>query len=395
MPFFNSRKILKDLYKMENEIRILHIINDFGKGGAERALIDMCEYMNNFPQVKIKIVCLFSRNEYKDLLIHFDIEIVHFETFSLRKKNKNDAYENILTTFKPHIIHSHLFMSEILSAYYVDPNITYFTHGHDNMFQLKKPTFQSFISKQKLLRVIERRFLINKKYKKTTNFFIANSPDTLQFFRKNLPKNVQERIVLIPCGFNFDHFYQAPKSIQEGQVLQLVNVGSFQLKKNQQFLVDVAAELKALNIPFHLHFLGDGTERKQVEQKVQTLQLSDCVTFHGLVNDVENWYKKADIYLHAATYEPFGLVLLEAMAAGIPVVSLNGKGNAFILDHEKNGFIFDEQNPVQFATVIKQLATDKHLYAQITAAAQAKAKQFDKKIQSQRLLDFYYEKRKG
>lgn len=376
------------------ELRILHVITDLGKGGAERALIDMCQYMSEQPNVRLKIVSCFPLNEYKNEFSAFDVEVVHFETFSLRRKNENEAYERILIDFQPHIIHSHRFLGEFLSAYYVDPKVVYITHGHDNMIQLQRPTIGSLFSKQRLLNAIERRFLINNKYKKALNYFIANSPDTERFFHQNLPKFTHQQIVLISYGFDFGHFYQAPKSIQEGQVLQLVNVGSFQLKKNQQFLVDVAAELKALNIPFHLHFLGDGYERKNVEEKVQTLQLGDCITFHGMVNDVENWYKKADIYLHAATYEPFGLVLLEAMAAGIPVISLNGKGNAFILDHFKNGFIFDEQNPQQFATVIKQLATDKLLYAQITTAAQEQAKQFDKKIQSQRLLDFYYEKRK-
>lgn len=375
------------------ELRILHVITDLGKGGAERALIDMCQYMSQQPNVRLKIVSCFPLNEYKNEFSSFDVEVVHFETFSLRQKNENKAYERILNDFQPHIIHSHRFLGEFLSAYYVDPKVVYVTHGHDNMIQLQRPTFATFFSKQRLLQAIERRFIIRKKYQKASTYFVANSPDTEHYLKQNLPA-YQTAVHLIPIGFNYDHFYQVPKSIQEGQVLQLVNVGSFQLKKNQQFLVDVAAELKALNIPFHLHFLGDGYERKNVEEKVQTLQLGDCITFHGMVNDVENWYKKADIYLHAATYEPFGLVLLEAMAAGIPVISLNGKGNAFILDHYKNGFIFDEQNPQQFATVIKQLATDKHLYAQITAAAQEQAKQFDKKIQSQRLLDFYYEKRK-
>ena len=61
------------------------------------------------------------------------------------------------------------------------------------------------------------------------------------------------------------------------------------------------------------------------------------------------------IFIHPATYEPFGLVIIEAMAAGLPVISLDGKGNRDIIKHKVNGYIFQNQNAVKFGEALIKL----------------------------------------
>lgn len=375
---------------MNNELRILHVITDLGKGGAERALLDMCEYMITQPGVRIKILSLYPLNEYKESFSKFDVEIAHFETFSLRKKNENSVYKNILYTFKPHIVHSHRFLGEFLTSYYVNPEIHYVCHGHDNMIQLRRPTFKDLFSKEKLLMALERRHLILNKYRKVPTYFIANSPDTQVFYKRELPQEQQGNVSLIPYGFNFNRFENPkPKSLHRGNILQFVNVGSFQVKKNQRFILDIALELKARSIAFEVHLLGDGSERPRIEKLAQEKKLTECVHFHGMVNNVEEWYRKADLYIHTAHYEPFGLVFLEAMAARLPVICLNGKGNAFIIENGKNGYIFNEEDPKQFADAIESLIQDPKAYSEMSAYAREYSKNYDRTIQSQKLLAFY------
>ena len=104
---------------------------------------------------------------------------------------------------------------------------------------------------------------------------------------------------------------------------------------------------------------------------------------------MEDWYKSAHLYLHTAWYEPFGLVFLEAMAAGIPVVSLNGKGNTDILEDGKTGFVLQAEDPEKFADTIISLILNKQTYKAVAEAGQQYSKRFDKTVKTKELIDFY------
>jgi glycosyltransferase involved in cell wall biosynthesis len=110
--------------------------------------------------------------------------------------------------------------------------------------------------------------------------------------------------------------------------------------------------------------VGDGPEKKKIYELIQTYELENKVKLAGLVDDIEDYYRKNNIYIHAANYEPFGLVILEAMSSGLPVICLDGKGNRDIINHEENGFIFNQENPDLFVKQILKLFNNKKLYTQ-------------------------------
>lgn len=66
--------------------------------------------------------------------------------------------------------------------------------------------------------------------------------------------------------------------------------------------------------------------------------------FVGETLNVNKHLQEENIYLHTATYEPFGLVMIEAMASGLPVISLDGKGNRAFINNRENGFIVYNQD---------------------------------------------------
>jgi len=135
--------------------------------------------------------------------------------------------------------------------------------------------------------------------------------------------------------------------------------------------------------------LGDGENRAMLEEKTTAYNLAGHVFFHGNVNNVEEWLWSSAISVHSATYEPFGLVLLEAMAAGLPVVTLDGRGNRDVMGQGRNGYLLLEQNPVAFATKIIELWRDKEKYSEISMYAQTYAQNFDIKQYVTRLLEIY------
>lgn len=372
------------------KLRVLYLIPDLGKGGAERFLVDLCTELKHRGDVDFKIGTLYEKDQYSDYTGDFEMINLHFSNFSFRGKNENPAYKALLESFKPHIVHTHLYLAEFLSAYYVDPAIQYVCHGHDNMPQLANFSLQTLTDKPRLMNFLEKRHLTKHKYKHATTHYIVNSTHTQSYYEKVLPAALKPNIRLIQYGFNFARFDSgAARSIGKHAKIRLLNVGSFQEKKNQQFLVKIAIELRERGIDFEIHMAGHGAAFDRVKNAVIENKLEDQVLMHGIIDNVQDWYKTCDIYLHTAYYEPFGLVFLEAMAAGLPVVTLDGQGNRDLIDHGKNGFIHSEENAKLFADTIQQLVEDPALYKQISAAGRAYARGFDVSVKIGELVDFY------
>ena len=97
------------------------------------------------------------------------------------------------------------------------------------------------------------------------------------------------------------------------------------------------------------------------------------------------------MYLHTANYEPFGLVILEAMAAGLPVISLDGKGNRDIITNEVNGYILSNPSPSDFVIKIQKVFSNKEQYDMFSENGKETAKKHDIKNYAHKLLNIYNE----
>jgi glycosyltransferase involved in cell wall biosynthesis len=107
---------------------------------------------------------------------------------------------------------------------------------------------------------------------------------------------------------------------------------------------DVQALLRAVSIiessmPFHCVIIGDGSERSRLERFVRDTKIQDKVSFLGFRDDVPSIMKAADIFVLPAPAEPFGLVVVEAMMAGLPVIAIDNGGPAEIVINEQTGFL--------------------------------------------------------
>lgn len=105
----------------------------------------------------------------------------------------------------------------------------------------------------------------------------------------------------------------------------LMHASNFRKLKRVQDVVKIFAEVQK-HIPSKLLFVGDGPERQSAEDLSRTLGVSDCIRFVGKQEQMEDILAIADLFLLPSEYESFGLAALEAMAAGVPVVSTNAGG---------------------------------------------------------------------
>ena len=191
-------------------------------------------------------------------------------------------------------------------------------------------------------------------------------------------------------AIDFKKFYfenrAEPKS---NRIINAVCVGSLVNKKNQAFLIQIVSYLKTKGYNCKIDVLGDGPNKKSLQSKIDSSKFNEEIILHGNVKNVEEFMRNAEFYIHSATYEPFGLVLLEAMAAGLPVISLDGKGNRDIIQHKKNGYIFKEQNVEQFGNTLIDLKENPDEYLSYVKEGHKHSSNYDIKTYINKLISYY------
>jgi glycosyltransferase involved in cell wall biosynthesis len=320
---------------------------------------------------------LSSYNEYKELSKGIDYVVANSSVqLSVSKRNAVDVedLQRIIDEYKPDVIHSHLFAAEIVSRSCYYPAAKWFSHGHDNMVQFANFSFSTLSGKNLLTNYYEKRYLFNRYRKNGGNNFIAISRHAADYLLQTAP---QYPTTLILNAIDYKRFAAKPTQVDRKKKLTLINTGSFVDKKNQAFLVDIACGLDKRGVDFEVHLLGDGKNRIAIEKKIAAAGIQSKVLLHGNVDKVEEYLWQSDIYVHTATYEPLGLVLIEAMAAGLPVVTLDGKGNRDLIEEGKNGYMIDEQNAEWFADTIMKLYNDAERYVSMSEYARSYAAGFD------------------
>lgn len=164
-----------------------------------------------------------------------------------------------------------------------------------------------------------------------------------------------EPFVLYP-GIPSNH--GAEKLRHEG--ISIINVGSIESRKNQLLAIELISELKSVGIAPHLHFVGSMHDayKQKLQERIAQLDLSDQVHFHGQlsIDETRNLIHRADLYLHTATEESFGRVIVEAISTGTPVLAHEYPAIWEILDDEsvlRNGMAISEQ-----AAHLKEILTN-------------------------------------
>ena len=371
-------------------MKILHIIPTLAKGGAERLVLDICNQLSRINNIEVKLVIFRNEVKYDISDYEFEIKVIPSKiNLSLIRKAKFEVteLEKFISNYQPNIIHSHLFEAELISRTVDYPSAKWFSHCHDNMIQMRQFNLSTFFNKSYLTNFYEKRYLF-KRYKINQGTqFIAISNHTLDYFNK-----IQSlyKVTLLHNTVDIERFTRPSELTKSNSgEIRIVNIGSFVKKKNQAFLIDIISRLNKMEIRTKTFFLGDGPIRNEVEEKAKSFKVSDQCFFEGNVNKVGQYLWNADIYIHTATYEPLGLVIIEAMASGLPVICLDGKGNRDLMVQGKNGYIFQEENAEIFAEQIIELMNDSEKYKEISSFAKEFSLQFDIKNYCEKLVEIY------
>lgn len=152
----------------------------------------------------------------------------------------------------------------------------------------------------------------------------------------------------------------SPPLVSQGEKVVLA-VGRL---SNEKAFPDLVAAIRYLkgqrpDLAVRLIVVGEGAARKTIEQAVMSAGLEKHVSLVGRVKDVSPYYRAADLLAISSLSEGSPNVLLEAMAAGVPVVSTAVGGIPEIVSHRETAFLVPPRNPTAMANAIEQLLSDR------------------------------------
>jgi glycosyltransferase involved in cell wall biosynthesis len=121
----------------------------------------------------------------------------------------------------------------------------------------------------------------------------------------------------------------------------------------------------------HLHIHGDGSDRSRIEQAVVHAGLQKSITLHGAVDRPQDALKESGLLVLPSLAEGFGLVLIEAMAAGVPVIATDVGGIRDVVRDGQTGLLVRPGDPAAMAEEIKRIILDRQLRERLITAAGA------------------------
>jgi glycosyltransferase involved in cell wall biosynthesis len=168
-----------------------------------------------------------------------------------------------------------------------------------------------------------------------------------------------ERIEVIPNGIHPDRYHRPDIDSTPGR---LVTVGRLCKRKGQADVLRGFAKIQQTHPRTHLDIVGDGPRRAELEDLAAELRVREHVTFHGFVPEEEKirLLNTADLFVFGSHHEGFGIGILEAMAAGLPIVARNLPVYHDFVDSDVNGVLVMEPFVDNFADASKALLEQNH-----------------------------------
>jgi glycosyltransferase involved in cell wall biosynthesis len=201
----------------------------------------------------------------------------------------------------------------------------------------------------------------------------ARNRDHLQTL---LPGGASAAIHVVPFGVDLERVPPRPASPEGSPVLRLLNVGRLVWQKGQDTLLDACALLQEAGLGFHLTIVGEGEERAALEERRRRLGLEQAVSMPGAwsAERVFAAYAEADLFALSSVSEGFGLVLVEAMASGLPVVAPALPGMDEIVTDGVDGRLVPARSARDLADAVLELARDPEKRRRFAQEGAAKAR---------------------
>lgn len=320
------------------KVKLVMAIPSLKKGGAERIFSFIA---NNIDKNIFQVYLIVFGNE-ED--IEFEIDQKNVTLIALNCKNVRSGVFRFLKTIrhiKPQIVVSTLTHLNIIFSF-----LSLF-YGKRYQFVIREASVVT-INNQREKFSFFFNLLLKFGYR-NLNTIICQSNDMADDLIKNF-KLSSDKVVVI----NNPITYPTPVLTNKTKkgTFTFISVGRLVASKGVDRILTIIARI---DIPFKYIIVGDGPERQRLEEIAHKLNLTDKVNFAGQCDNLETFYREADLYLNGSFYEGFPNALIEACSFGIPIISFNIPGGINeIIKEEFNGIVVTDGDNDGFNMAIRR-----------------------------------------
>lgn len=283
--------------------KIIHVIDDLGRGGAETLLVDLLPDIS--ATYELILVTL------GDTLQFDPQEIVCSQRYSLGYNGIKDLLpaarklRKLILQHRPDLVRSQLYWSTIVTRLACPKNVPLFFSYHATL-------------NEDPIAFYKRRFLywLEKATYRRRQRMIGVTQAVIDSFKQVHPRHGQTFLL---HNFVRNAFFQQAYRVNYNgnRPLRLVAVSNIRLIKNIPYLVDAMNLLPQDKVVLHIY--GDGPLRAEVESRIKKYALKN-VELKGRRADIHNVLLGYDVFLSPSTVEGFGIAVAEAMSLGLPVI---------------------------------------------------------------------------
>lgn len=362
--------------------KILIVIGSLGNGGAEKVLYDILRNID-LSKYKIELFLLENTGIYKEKIQKFEVNIDYL--FRRRK----DLFNNILyRKFKSLIIKimkyfycKNPFLIKKLKNKNYDIEIAFLEGDSTVLIANRKNNSKKIAwvhTDLNKYRVINNN-LEKESYQKIDKI-ICVSGDSKKSILKLYPET-KEKVQVIYNPVDKDNILKKSKEKTEESFnknkANIISIGRLVYAKGYDILLKSHNKLIKEELDYNLIILGEGPERKKLENYIKENGLENNTQLLGFKENPYSYLKKADIFVSSSRYEGFSLVVAEAMCLEKPIIATKCTGPSELLENGKYGLTAEVENIEDLAEKIKKLILNKELRKKYSKLSKERAEIFD------------------
>jgi glycosyltransferase involved in cell wall biosynthesis len=342
---------------MNERKKVLHVLWSGGIGGTEEYITSLASHFN--PKKYQVHLCFLSK---KGLIYEEALKMNNVNTFFIGIKNGFDIINAVRFAFylnknRFDIIHLHIrnFLSMAVVALVASKAIKIITHhvGPGDIAMLRKS------------RMYYKLF--SGYFHKITAISSAVKENMIRDFEITEPG----KIAVIYNGIDLNKF--SNNNFIPSELLHIRKTGRYVIGfigrmehfKRPDLFIQTAAELLKKNRKYYFIMVGDGVELGKCKDMIEKYNISEYFSLPGFRREIPGILKLFDALLFTSKGEGFGIVLIEAMAMGVPVFAINDGAIPEIITHRENGILLDTVYPESIARQILESIEDDYLMNKI------------------------------
>lgn len=337
--------------QIKKRIKVLQVIWALLYGGAERIVMDLSQSLDR-EKFDVHICCTNGKGVFAERMEKQGIP-VHVLADAEWKPVYLSGLKlvRLLRKERPAVLHSHgsgpLFDASFARLFYRVPLYVHTFH-YGNYPHCSRKTL---MAERVAARMPDQLVAVSNAQRSALVQYLKIPPSKIRTIWNGVAKNP---------NIGNKELIDAKKGelgIQPGD-LTLGTVAIFSEQKGFVYLLDSAA--KVVNVLPKARFIlvGDGPLRQELENKVRSMRLDSRVLFTGLRTDVQELLLTFDVFLMSSLWEGMALTLLEAMAAGKPVIATDVGDSSMIVKNGITGYLVPPKDPMQMADSILRLGSD-------------------------------------